>query len=450
MRRYLWLSIKPDRGFIDRRKIKKKVLFVIIVCLLLYMIYAILFPQTNIKARNYVLFLIAVLLAGYGFLDILKNGVRINNAFLTCYFIFLALNNLNLSRLQKAKELIDMYYLLIGPIIFFIITRMFDHAKIRRNIMAKQKCPPDLIAVCLIVCALASKIMIYSKTGIRLFDSNWHGGGTGDQYTVGGLTGVYMLSIWLSLLLVPCVSKIIKVIIIVMSLLFEAVFSISRNNAMMILIYLLMVYALSKRKSLLIDKKTIQRIIAVIVCMLVLFTVFGNFRQRMRGWSDPGGTISYYLESNVKNSMVNWIYGYTAINYDVLLQTMATAEHPMTLYSFVGPFVRLAAGNSALAQFQDSVYHVKALNGFNASTMFGPMVYEMGIFYVVQVVLLGIQTGILGYVARLQRSDGHYAYLASFAALAVFGNFFSIVIYYYVSVAAIIMFLLIRPSQKEI
>lgn len=148
--------------------------------------------------------------------------------------------------------------------------------------------------------------------------------------------------------------------------------------------------------------------------------------------------------------MVNWIYGYTAINYDVLLQTMATAEHPMTLYSFVGPFVRLAAGNSALAQFQDSVYHVKALNGFNASTMFGPMVYEMGIFYVVQVVLLGIQTGILGYVARLQRSDGHYAYLASFAALAVFGNFFSIVIYYYVSVAAIIMFLLIRPSQKEI
>ena len=73
-------------------------------------------------------------------------------------------------------------------------------------------------------------------------------------------------------------------------------------------------------------------------------------------------------------NIVNWLYGYTALNYDVLLQTMTTKQHYMTMYTFFSPYIRVFMGNNALTEFYDMAYHTSGLNGYNMSTMFGPMI----------------------------------------------------------------------------
>ncbi len=429
--------------------VRRRIITITISSLALYILYASLFPKMNIRTGNVILFSVSVLLISYGVFDILKRGVKINNIFLVCYFAFLALNNLNISRLQIPKGFVESYYLLAGALLFWLIVRAFDNHPIKTYVTGASTLNPNTVAVILIISTLVLKGLIIMQTGIRLIDANWQGGGTGDQYAVGGLTGLYQICIWTLLILLPRFNKKYKIITVIMSVLFEAVMAISRNNAMMIFTYLILVFAISKRDRLLISKKVIRRIIIVVIIMIIAFTIFGNYRQTMRGWNDPTKAIEYLLQSNISNGTINWIYGYTAINYDVMLQTMATANHPMTMYSIFSPYIRLLFGYSALSQYQDAVYHIKALNGFNASTIFGPMVYEMGGLYIVQVFLLALQVGLFGVIARKQKADGHYAYLMAFGALSVFGNFYSIAIYAYVSIAAMVIQLFIPLEREE-
>ncbi|MCI8403025.1 MAG: hypothetical protein HFI38_13200 [Lachnospiraceae bacterium] len=446
--------IQNDRDLIKKRiirqksSVRQKILAAVFLVSVLFIIYSLFLPQMNIGIGNVFLFFVSAFLISYGILDILNKGVKINNVFLVCYFFFLAINNLNISRLQIEKGIVESYYLLAGPILFWIIVRFFDNQKMNVYITGKLKFKPDTIGTALICVILFIKTLIIMQTGIRLLDANWIGGGTGDQYTVGGLSGIYQICIWTLLILLPRLNKKNKIITVAISVFFEVILAISRNNAMMIFTYLVLLFAISKRDKLLINKKVIRHIFVVIVLMLIAFTVFGNYRQRMRGWKNPGNTIEYLLQSNTSNGALNWIYGYTAINYDVMLQTMTSADHPMSLYSIFSPYIRVLFGYSALSEYQDAVYHIKALNGFNASTMFGPMVYEMGELYIIQAVLLAMQVGFFGLIARKEKADGHYAYLMAFGALAVFGNFYSIATYSYVSIVAMIIYLFL-PLQRE-
>lgn len=444
-----YLHEKPIVVKSKRKGVKQKIGIITIASFVFYLVYSRIFPETNIGIGNVVLFTISVFAMAYGIIDILYKGVKINNIFLTCYFFFLAINNLNISGLQKNKDLVDIYYLLAGAIVFWGIVRVFDNQKVKTYVTGSLHVSPNTIGFCLIVLALVLKAIIIMQTGVRLFDANWSGGGTGNQYTVGGITGLYQICIWSLLLLLPRLNRRNKIITVVMSILFEAVLAISRNNAMMIFTYLIIVFAISKKDKLLINKKITRRIIIVVALVIVGFVLFGNYRQTMRGWQNPGKVIENLLQSHFSNGMINWLYGYTAINYDVLLQTMASASHPFSFFSVFSPYIRLFGGYSALAGYQDAVYHINALNGFNASTIFGPMVYELGELYIIQVFILAIQVGVFGYIARKQRAEGHYAYLTAFGALAVFGNFYSIAIYCYVSIASMIIYLFIPLREEE-
>lgn len=444
-----------DKGLFPKEKMarkqtKNKFLVCFLVAFFLYIAYSFCFPKVNINSLNVVIYIISILGIEIGMLDILKKGAKIYNVFTTVYFLFLAINNLNISSLQSEKTWSDVYYLVFGAFVFALTLWFFDQIKIIQYIKARQTINPNTIAKFIFVIAILLKLLVFMQTGTRFLNADWAGGQTGSKYAVGGLSGLAEMSIWLSLMFVPQVKKNLKIIISVSAIVLFGVFSISRNNIMMMLIFLIICYAQSEGKRLLINKKTTRKLVLVSSVVIVGFAVFGNYRQRMRGWSSPGETIAYLLQSNVSNSIVNWIYSYTAINFDVMVQIMAKSQHPYTIYSIGAPFVRFVAGNNSLMNFHDAVYHIGGLNGFNGSTLFGPMIYEMGTFYVIGAILLGLQVGFFSYIARSERSKGHYSYLMAFSALAIFGNFYSIPIYCYISIVACIIFPFVSQyNEKE-
>jgi len=440
------LSPKEKRA---RKQTRNKFLVCFIVVIILYIVYSVCFPLANINSLNIIIYTISILVIEIAMLDILKKGVKIYNVFAAVYFFFLAINNLNISRLQTERTWSDVYYLIFGALFFTLTLWLIDKIKIKKYIKAGQTINPNTMAKIIFLIAIFLKLLVFMQTGIKLVNADWAGAQTGSKYSVGGCSGLAEMAIWLSLMFVPHVKNKMKLIISAGAIFLFGVLSISRNNIMMMLIFLIICYAQSEGKRLMINKKTTRKLVLVSSVVIVGFTVFGNYRQRMRGWSSPGETIAYLLQSNVSNSIINWIYSYTSFNFEVLVQIMAKSLHPYTAYSIGAPFIRLVGGNDSLANFNDAVFHIGGLNGFNGSTFLGPMVYEMGPFYVIGAILLGVQVGFFSYIARSERSIGHYAYLIAFSALAIFGNFYSIPIYCYISIVACIIFPFVSQYNEK-
>ena len=432
-----------------RKQTRNKFLACFIFAIVLYIFYSFCLPQININSLNIIIYIISILGIEIAMLDILKKGVKIYNVFTAVYFLFLAINNLNISGLQSEKTWSDVYYLVFGALVFALTLWFFDQIKIKQHIKARQTINPNTIAKFIFVIAVMLKLLVFMQTGIRLVNAVDWASETGSKYAVSGLSGLAEIAIWLSLMFVPHVKNKMKIVISVSAIFLFGVLSISRNNIMMMIIFLIMCYAQSEGNRLMINKKTTRRLALASIIVAIGFTVLGNYRQMMLGWSDPGQVIANLLQSKVSNSTINWIYSYTAINFDVMVQIMAKSEHPYTIYSIGAPFVRFVAGNNSLMNFYDAVYHIGGLNGFNASTFLGPMIYELGQFYIIGAFLLGLQVGFFSYIARSERSKGHYAYLMAFSALSIFGNFYSLPICCYTSIAACITFPFVGPNNEK-
>lgn len=428
-------SLKISR---DRQKAKKVIAAIFGTLLLLYICYYVLFPLPRISVCSFIIFFLSVCLVEWGVLDILKRGILVSNIFSIAYFCFLAINCFGISELQQEKKVESIYYLVIGAVIFIICVRAFEKCKIVR-IKRKHIFNLNIIAMVFFAAFVVLKIIIFSKTGIRIFDANY-AKGEGTKYVVGGLSGLSEMMMWISLMFVPVIEKKYKAVICTTAFILYGLFALSRNNMMLISVFVVICIIQSKGRQFLIDKKIIRRVALFGVILLMAFTVFGNYRQRQRGWNDPSKTIQNLLESKVDNSIVNWTYSYTSINYDVILQCMANREHPYTLYSIFSPLTRLVGDYDGLADYQDEVFHIHGLNGYNASTIWGPMIYELGELYILGVLLLGIIVGLWIIIAKIENSKGFLAYLMTWAAMSVFGNFYTITVYFYISIAASLVF----------
>lgn len=425
-----------------------------VLALAAYIVYAICLPARNIQWINVLIYTGSMALVAFSVQDIVKQGVSVSNVFGSIYFLSLAANNLNISGLQREKTLLDVYYLMAGPVIFWVIVSIFDRVKIRFSIQKVRVFDPNTVAKALLLLYVVMKLCIFRRTGIRLLGGTWMHGGfngantIGSQYQVGGFSGIAMCSMWLALLLIPVVKNRLKIVIGATALLLDGVFMISRSAIMMMGIYFVACFVCAQGNRLLTSKKNVR-----ILCILALlgaagFTILGNLRQMMRGWGNNSGqVIANLLQSSTKNGAVNWLYAYTAFNHDVLLQVHTGVEHPMTMYTVFAPIARIFGGYAALADYNDAVFHVSGLRGFNMLPFTGPMVNEMGALYVVQAALLGLYVGVLSYVSRVQRAEGFRAFLIMFSTLLICGNNFTTASYFFVTAGAFFMFFLVRGPE---
>lgn len=397
---------------------------------------------------NIITYLISLGVVAWGLLDILKRGICVSNVFACSYFVFLAFNCFYISRLQVRKSWGSIYYLVIGSLLFILILRIFETCRAIK-IRCKTRLNPNTLAAICFVCFVLLKMVNFYMTGIRLFDHDFSNDGA-KNYMIGGLSGISELLMWISLMFIPVVKKRLRIIIAAGCFLLYGVFAVSRNNMMTIAIFLAVCLMQHYGRRFLNNRKLIRSLAVMSVVVLVAFTLFGNYRQQQRGWNNVSGTIEYLLDSKSTSSVVNWTYAYTSINYDVVLQCMAEAYHPGSLYSVLEPLARLFGNVSAIAKYNDEVFHIHGLHGFNASTIWGPTIYELGDMYLFGVFLLGLIVGTWILIARSEGAKGFEVYLVTWAAMSVFGNFYTISVYFFTSIAACAVFLLVDTHERNV
>lgn len=424
--------------------------FIYFFTLLSVVIYIVNYMNENIRNQNIyniIIFIMCGMIVLWSLKDALKRGFQINTIFGISYFFFMALAQFHISGLQEEKSLYSLYYLFAGSLAFLFVVRLFEN----------QKCPTirklsaidaDFLALFLFFFSTCLKIIIFLKMGTRLTNADF-ASGVGNSYTISGVSGLAEMTMWLSLMCLPNIKRRNKILVFVGSFILFGVFSLSRNNMMMLIVFLTMYFLYSKGEKILRRPDLIIKMLILIIFVFEVFSMFGVYRQTARGWNNPNETVKKLLMSSTNNSVINWVYSYTSINYDVMLQVMAKAAHPYTCYGIFLPILRLVGASSAIAAYNDRVFHIHGLNGFNASTFFGPLIFEMGEFYFFGALLLAVQVGIFAYFARMEKTPGHTIYLMTWAALSVFGNNYTIVIYHFTSIAACILFGLINVKKKN-
>ncbi len=441
-------KIKTSDKFISNNRVKVYLCGLFLLLVIAFFAYVIHSDSDARSFFNIITYLISLGVVAWGLLDILKRGICVSNVFACSYFAFLAFNCFYISGLQVRKSWSSIYYLVIGSLLFIMILRMFETCRVIR-IHCKTRLKPDLLATVCFVCFVFLKMINFYMTGIRLFDHDFSNDGA-KNYMIGGLSGLSELFMWISLMFIPVVKKKLRIVIAAGCFLLYGVFAVSRNNMMTIAIFLAICLMQHYGSRFLNNRKLIRSLAIMSVVVLIAFTLFGNYRQQQRGWNNVSGTIEYLLESKSTNSVINWTYAYTSINYDVLLQCMVETNHPGSLYSVLEPLVRLFGDVSAIAKYNDAAFHIHGLNGFNASTIWGPTIYELGDMYLFGVFLLGLIVGIWILIARSEGAKGFEVYLVTWAAMSVFGNFYTISVYFFTSIAACAVFLLVETHESNL
>ena len=101
--------------------VKKEIVFLFGIINLIYLYYGLVIGNAAVDAINILCFFLCSLILILGINDIANNGISIYSVFMVCYFGALLLNNLNISGLQKSKNIIDIYYYFFGALLFLCI-----------------------------------------------------------------------------------------------------------------------------------------------------------------------------------------------------------------------------------------------------------------------------------------------------------------------------------------
>ena len=427
--------------------VNKSVVIATIFCLPIYIsIELILGAQFNIG--NLVLVFLLVLIISSAICDMKRRGIRLSNTFAVCFFGVLLLNCLNISRLQEPKTIRDMYYYLFGPSLFYFMLALYEKTSNNNNHLVKIfGINPDIIGIIMLVLCVVLKSRIFILTGIRLFSNSWK---TAERelFVVPVESGLSDLFMWLSLMLVPMMKKkYLKFFGILIPILFT-VLSATREYFIFICIFVSFLWMLHYGKKLFM-KTNICKILIIFIGMLVIFSVWGNYRQIKRGWADPQNAVKELLESNTDNMVINWVYGYTGINFDVLKQNYIEKDVSGDYRALLVPMIRILEGSNGVKIYKDTL-KIDGINGFNASTFLSLFIKELGVFYFVDVFLLGIIVIVLDKLCCLSEFQGGKIFLLVMTSLTFYGNYYLIYAnLFYSLVAGIILSLFIDTSGKK-
>jgi len=81
---------------------------------------------------NFMIYIVSFIVFLYAVYSIKEKNINSYNIFLFGFFIALFLNTLNASTKQLEKELIDMYYYFLGPLLVASMLYFFENLKIKK------------------------------------------------------------------------------------------------------------------------------------------------------------------------------------------------------------------------------------------------------------------------------------------------------------------------------
>ena len=194
-----------------------------------------------------------IVMIGYAIWDVKRRGVNLSNVFAGCFFGVLLMNNLNISNLQAPKTAVDMYYFLSGPMIYFGILSVYQ--KVRKTRIKKWKgFNSNIVAVMAILGCVLLNSYIYSVKGIRFFSTSWR---TKENvaFVIPGVSGLAGMFMWLSLMLIPSISKKrLKLLAITISGIC-IVLSATRQNFIIMSVFLILLWGVQYGRNFLSSKR---------------------------------------------------------------------------------------------------------------------------------------------------------------------------------------------------
>lgn len=371
--------------------------------------------------ENILILALCILFISNGIRDMKRNGVDVSNIFICFYCLVLATNCLNISDLQKPKTIKDIYFYFVGPCIFYSI-----FCKIKKiKVPVKISCiyvKPDYIGWLILSFSIITRLRIYLKFGIRFLSNTWQSSQI-KNFTEAGGSGITEMLMWLSIMLIPVVNKKLKIVTIAFAVT-VSVLNVYRRNLILIFIYIV-IYIISKNVRKAFTLKNMSRLILITLSVLIVFSIFGNYRQKQRGEINFG--IGSVLESHVQSDVVNWVYGYSSINFDVLKQNFIDQSPSWKFQELTLPFKRLFGGSKAVSDYYDSVsdsMREHGLRGFNASTFLSAFIREFGYLYIFQIIILSLFVGILYLLCKIVNFQGGIIFLCMMTSMLIFYDYF--------------------------
>ncbi len=398
--------------------VKKEIVFLFGIINLIYLYYGLVIGNAAVDAINILCFFLCSLILILGINDIANNGISIYSVFMVCYFGALLLNNLNISGLQKSKNIIDIYYYFFGALLFLCILILIDKNK-KYKVNKYIKIDGNIIAILVLLAFVISKVLLFRITGIRFISAKWSVKNN-ENFIVQGHTGISQILMWLSIMMIPVAKRRVKIINIITVIVFS-ILSAARGDLMRIGIYLLLMWVISYGKKF-ISMRNVKNLIILMILLLAFFSVWGNYRQNQR-YGKNVYNISTYTESIVNKNAIDWIYAYTALNFDILKQEYIEREHSGEFQALFIPIIRIIQGSKEVEAYYNQ-FTTRQINGFNAATFLEYFIFESGPLYFIPILFLGLLVSVLDMLCYTIDFDGGHIFLLMQTVLTIFGNYY--------------------------
>ncbi len=354
---------------------------------------------------DYLLFLISIPFLIFGVLDLNKNSINSYNLFSIIYSFLLMINSLHISYLQEDKNIFSIFVLISPMIISIFLLFFIENFSTNLKLKKINLINFDFIFYLLFFVYIVLQFYIFATVGFR-FEYYLQGefGASGlEHFTVEGISGLLLVLKWtvvaLSLKMTPKARNITFILMVILSIL-----SMVRGDVIRLAIIYFIFTIYNNRK---VNKRYM---ILLFVFLLIMFVELGNLRSSLGGRIPFD--ISIMLQSVIYNDYVSWLYAYTAINFDVLLE-----------------YENFKAGSSFFNNLFNgidwSIYSQPHLNGLNAGTIFSFALNGSTDFvsYLFKVTLLIIMYSVLVLIALATKNISLYIMLISLNLLSIFGNY---------------------------
>lgn len=394
------------------------------------------------NVNNFVIYVLSACICFYSFWDIKKHGVKPHSLFLFVFYIFLFWNTSNLVGIQLEKTPKDVYYYFFGPIVFTFILWLGFHLKVPNlSDIVKFKIDANLMSLILLGIFILIKLYVGTKVGYRIESVDAGYLESGEKYTLPGFTGVSTVLQWTLVMLIPHIKKTYIVIILVSIILF-AFLHVKRGDISRVFVFLITYFFVEKLK----EKGyfSLKKTVLIAIVLLLFLYIFAEFGEWRRSNQIAESIIKQLLQSRSDSIVLNWIYSYTTIPYDIL-KIFDEMDHPYFPYGLVSEFV-----DTQSYEYKDYILQEERANisGYNAGTFLSMFIHDFGVFYFIEVIFFGIGVAVLIILTRMFNFLGIYFMILTMLFFSFFGNYLTSSGLIFSFVFSIILFNFVKIDKK--
>lgn len=432
--------------------VNKKVVFSLITINIIlssaFLICNSIFKNGQITYANQLIFIFSLLFLDIGVFFLYMKGLSNVSVFMIIYWGALSINTLHLSGAQSNKNFDDFYYFVIGGVTFSALLYFGEYILNLKKIKIAKKISAKNISTFLLVCYIVMNLILFKKTGIRVFTGMIHSSQT-ERFIVPGISGIITMLMWILLMLIPFVSKRKTIIIFCVTILFNGVLMFKRGDIIRILLFGILYY-LFMHKNEILRGKIVKKIIFLFISVFIVFSSMGNLRTKLRAaGSEVNATeaINASLDSNINLREFGWLVGYTIINFDVL--KLYYNDDPAYKMDSVGlPVARLLGGNSKVNAFMNRRTDEmnRGIHGFNAAPFQSNYIYDFGMFFFLELVVLGTLISIFISITKVYHLTGAYIFILLMTVLTIFGDYYTLPNYVFALATGIILTMFIKKD----